>query len=278
MVGVLEVRTSVLPASRNTSKGLDRYNCCHNISEVDTACPELAGDVQYRSILLRCLALHINPHCLTGREPMPHRAFERCIDEFRKQMREPQNPQYDYDIVNGDVVYKPDYPTAQFLERFTSQVFGTHQRTCRRFSGQLSGTKFKEYFDCVSDEPDCAPRFNIAPTQPILVIRQHPKEPVRKLSLMRWGLIPSWAGDSSAAARIINARSETAGGLNTSSGTCVNCLTRTVSRFRRSTSTVVGKLRSRKQSVRCMKASMPSIRQRFWTLRGAVGRTSLFGS
>src|ERR1039458_8906597 len=99
MVGVLEVRTSVLPASRNTSKGLDRYNCCHNISEVDTACPELAGDVQYRRTLLRCLALLITPHCLTGREPMPHRAFERCIDEFRKQMREPQNPQYDYDIV-----------------------------------------------------------------------------------------------------------------------------------------------------------------------------------
>jgi putative SOS response-associated peptidase YedK len=35
-------------------------------------------------------------------------------------------------------------------------------------------------------------------------------EPVRELSLMRWGLIPSWAKDSSAAARMINARSETA--------------------------------------------------------------------
>jgi putative SOS response-associated peptidase YedK len=31
-----------------------------------------------------------------------------------------------------------------------------------------------------------------------------------ELSLMRWGLIPSWAKDSSAAARMINARSETA--------------------------------------------------------------------
>ena len=42
------------------------------------------------------------------------------------------------------------------------------------------------------------------------MIRQHPKEPVRELSLMRWGLIPSWAKDSSGAARMINARSETA--------------------------------------------------------------------
>ena len=54
------------------------------------------------------------------------------------------------------------------------------------------------------------PRYNVAPTQPIPVIRQHPKEPTRELSLMRWGLIPSWAKDSSAATRMINARSETA--------------------------------------------------------------------
>ena len=42
-------------------------------------------------------------------------------------------------------------------------------------------------------------------------IRQHPKEPVRHdLSLMRWGLIPAWAKDASGAAKMINARSETA--------------------------------------------------------------------
>src|SRR5260370_9929596 len=68
----------------------------------------------------------------------------------------------------------------------------------------------EEYFDCGSDEPDWAPRFNVAPTQPVAVIRQNPKEPVRELSLMRWGHIPSWAKDPSGAAGIINARSETA--------------------------------------------------------------------
>jgi putative SOS response-associated peptidase YedK len=35
-------------------------------------------------------------------------------------------------------------------------------------------------------------------------------EPVRELSLIRWGLIPLWAKDSSVAASMINARSETA--------------------------------------------------------------------
>jgi putative SOS response-associated peptidase YedK len=69
----------------------------------------------------------------------------------------------------------------------------------------------EEYFETVSDEPDWSPRYNIAPTQAVPVIRQNPKEPVRELSLMRWGLIPSWAKDMSGAAMIINARSETAG-------------------------------------------------------------------
>jgi putative SOS response-associated peptidase YedK len=54
------------------------------------------------------------------------------------------------------------------------------------------------------------PRFNIAPTQLVPVIRQHSKEPVRQLSLMKWGLVPSWAKDDSGAAGMINARSETA--------------------------------------------------------------------
>jgi len=50
----------------------------------------------------------------------------------------------------------------------------------------------------------------VAPTQPVPIIRQHPKEPRRDLSLVRWGLIPSWAKDASGAAGMINARSESA--------------------------------------------------------------------
>ena len=68
----------------------------------------------------------------------------------------------------------------------------------------------EEHFDAVSGDEDWSPRYNIAPTQPIPVIRQYPREPVRELSLVRWGLIPSWATDPSVAARMINARSETA--------------------------------------------------------------------
>jgi putative SOS response-associated peptidase YedK len=62
----------------------------------------------------------------------------------------------------------------------------------------------------VSSEEDWNPRYNIAPTQPVPVIRQNPEEPVRELSLMRWGLIPSWAKDPSGSASMINVRAETA--------------------------------------------------------------------
>jgi putative SOS response-associated peptidase YedK len=85
---------------------------------------------------------------------------------------------------------------------------------CGRYKLSRRKQVVEEYFDtAVSDEPDWSPRFNIAPTQPIPVIRQHPKEPIRQLSLMRWGLIPSWVKDSSGAARMINARAETAATL-----------------------------------------------------------------
>ncbi|MGA2922275.1 MAG: SOS response-associated peptidase, partial [Candidatus Sulfotelmatobacter sp.] len=68
----------------------------------------------------------------------------------------------------------------------------------------------EEHFDSVSGEEDWIPRYNVAPTQPVPIIRQHPKEPRRELSLVRWGLIPLWAKDASGAAGMINARSETA--------------------------------------------------------------------
>ncbi len=82
---------------------------------------------------------------------------------------------------------------------------------CGRYRLSRRKQLVEEYFDSVSGEADWSPRYNIAPTQPVPVIRQNPKEPIRELSLLRWGLIPSWAKDSSVAAQMINARSETAG-------------------------------------------------------------------
>jgi putative SOS response-associated peptidase YedK len=80
---------------------------------------------------------------------------------------------------------------------------------CGRYRLSRRKQILEERFDVASDD-DWIPRYNIAPTQPVAVIRQHPKEPRRDLTLMRWGLIPSWAKDTSGAALMINARSETA--------------------------------------------------------------------
>jgi putative SOS response-associated peptidase YedK len=80
---------------------------------------------------------------------------------------------------------------------------------CGRYRLSRRKQIIEEHFDALSDN-DWTPRYNIAPTQPVPVIRQNSKDPRRELSLIRWGLIPWWAKDSSGSAMMINARSETA--------------------------------------------------------------------
>lgn len=54
------------------------------------------------------------------------------------------------------------------------------------------------------------PRYNVAPSQDVPVITSDAHRPnPRECSLMRWGLIPSWADDVSISNKLINARSET---------------------------------------------------------------------
>lgn len=80
---------------------------------------------------------------------------------------------------------------------------------CGRYRLSRRKQLVSEYFDAVQDEAEWHPRYNIAPSQPVPVVRQNPKKPVRELSLLRWGLIPSWATDTSIGFKTINARSET---------------------------------------------------------------------
>lgn len=56
--------------------------------------------------------------------------------------------------------------------------------------------------------PDAVPRYNIAPTQPVLAVRLD-AQGERELTFFRWGLIPSWSKDTTIGSRLINARSET---------------------------------------------------------------------
>jgi putative SOS response-associated peptidase YedK len=81
---------------------------------------------------------------------------------------------------------------------------------CGRYRLSRRKQIIEEQFETQPWDEDWTPRYNIAPTQPIAVIRQHAKEPIRQLALMKWGLIPHWSKDASIAANTINAKSETA--------------------------------------------------------------------
>lgn len=80
---------------------------------------------------------------------------------------------------------------------------------CGRYRLAAKERYIAEHFD-LDDAVSLTPRYNIAPTQPAAIIRQYPEQPGRMLSLMRWGLIPSWAKDASVGAKTINAMAESA--------------------------------------------------------------------
>lgn len=79
---------------------------------------------------------------------------------------------------------------------------------CGRYRLTRSQKQLEENFDSYG-EVEVLPRYNIAPSQPVITIRQDAHQPLRKLSTMRWGLIPSWANDPSIGYKTVNARAET---------------------------------------------------------------------
>ncbi len=80
---------------------------------------------------------------------------------------------------------------------------------CGRYRLTAKERYLAEHFG-VDDDIEWEPRYNIAPTQPVVVIRQDREQPRRTFSLMRWGLIPYWSKDISIGNKTINAMSETA--------------------------------------------------------------------
>jgi putative SOS response-associated peptidase YedK len=93
---------------------------------------------------------------------------------------------------------------------------------CGRFTLATPADEWAALFR-LDEVPDVAPRFNIAPTQDVQVVRtpaglrEHPGlhlapagSPLpREVATMRWGLVPHWARDTGSSQPLINARSET---------------------------------------------------------------------
>ena len=78
---------------------------------------------------------------------------------------------------------------------------------CGRYRLTRKKEILAEHFGIEPDD-NWQPRYNVAPTQDIAVIRQHRDEPKRIASVMRWGLIPFWSKDPNAGFKMINARAE----------------------------------------------------------------------
>jgi putative SOS response-associated peptidase YedK len=83
---------------------------------------------------------------------------------------------------------------------------------CGRFAVTLPPEAVRRYFDFV-EQPNFPPRYNVAPTQPVPVVRAERDpdgEARRHFRLVRWGFLPSFVKDPKDYPLVINARAETA--------------------------------------------------------------------
>ncbi|MCF8475531.1 MAG: SOS response-associated peptidase [Pseudolabrys sp.] len=78
---------------------------------------------------------------------------------------------------------------------------------CGRYTLTSSPQMIQALFQYI-EQPNFPARYNIAPTQPIAIVRLIDGK--RQFALVRWGLLPSWAKDPKAFSLLINARGESA--------------------------------------------------------------------
>ena len=76
---------------------------------------------------------------------------------------------------------------------------------CGRYAITSAPEAIRKLFG-YAEQPNFPPRYNIAPTQPIPVVRLD--QGVRHFSLVRWGLIPAWVKDPKTFSLVINARED----------------------------------------------------------------------
>ena len=80
---------------------------------------------------------------------------------------------------------------------------------CGRFTLATPAAEWAALFDV---EPlGVAPRFNIAPTDSVVLVRRSVHDGARESVLLRWGLVPEWTRTPADIPLLINARRETIG-------------------------------------------------------------------
>src|SRR5262245_50642107 len=76
---------------------------------------------------------------------------------------------------------------------------------CGRYAITTAPEAIRQLFRYL-EQPNFPPRYNVAPTQPVPIVRM--TEGKRQLALVRWGLIPAWVKDPRTFSLVINARGE----------------------------------------------------------------------
>ena len=79
---------------------------------------------------------------------------------------------------------------------------------CGRYTLTATTQKLAEAFSGFEVPPELPPRYNVAPSQPVVVVANNGEH---KVEFFQWGLIPSWAKDPNIGNKMINARAETLG-------------------------------------------------------------------
>jgi putative SOS response-associated peptidase YedK len=80
---------------------------------------------------------------------------------------------------------------------------------CGRYATIRSAADLTALFEAVDETRGVPERYNVAPTDPVPLVRRSRRAGARVLCVGRWGLLPPWARDARAGARMINARAET---------------------------------------------------------------------
>ncbi len=86
---------------------------------------------------------------------------------------------------------------------------------CGRLAQTMDRVALAERFGVAAPDFELGPRYNLAPGQTAVVVKADPR---RRLALMRWGLVPSWAKEEKIGFRMINARAETVAQKNSFKG------------------------------------------------------------
>ena len=87
---------------------------------------------------------------------------------------------------------------------------------CGRFTQRMTWRELHERLDLIGTPLNLRPRYNVAPSQDVAVVRaadtgsQSGAGNGRTLAMLRWGLIPAWAREPNIGYKLINARAETA--------------------------------------------------------------------